>query len=125
MNEQRVSLSAVLASIRPVVRRDPWSEAAALLTALGVVMGVLALLPLLTPGPVGWRRGVAVMTGVVMVGLAGRLWIVGILPGLAMFAGALAAGAGAVRALLRPPASALPGADGQGAPGSGEPQAER
>lgn len=174
----------MLASIRHAVRRDSWSWAAAVLTALGVValvavatlaapqlacrtlrpapggfapaiciwdrtaraqgalrldyadqvddvfricsvMAVLALVALLTLGPAAWRRGVAVMVGVVMVGLAGRLWMLGILPGLAMSAGALAAGAAAVRALLRPPASALCGADGQGAPRSGEPRAER
>ncbi len=69
---------------------------------IGAVMGLLAVLPPLVPAPAWWRRGVAVVVGVVMLGLLVWLWMLGVLPGLAMTAGALVAVAVAVRALLGP-----------------------
>ena len=38
---------------------------------IGAVMGLLAVLPPLVPAPAWWRRGVAVVVGVVMLGAVG------------------------------------------------------
>jgi hypothetical protein len=69
-------------------------------------MGLMAVLPPLASAPPGWRRGVAVVVGVVMVALTVPLWMLGLPPGVAMTAGAIAAVAVAVRAVLGPRISA-------------------
>ena len=72
---------------------------------IGAVMCLLSVLPPLAAAPAGWRRGVSVAVGLVMVVLAVRLWILGVVPGLAMTASGTAAAVVAVRAVLRPRAT--------------------